>query len=1522
MKKWYYKPNRITSFIALICIVATLFSAVFAGPMSVLSSDSVMDPYVTHNGEKVQEITIRESEKVTLQTSHNLLGKVGYRWQIMDKNEENRWIDISGIYTSDISVTYALIGSLLSPDGSAMLRCRLTNGEKELYTTEVKVTVSFDIGQENSSPEGKKPIKLSTLRSPAREHETCSIVINYLFDNNAIAFEPYGASIAKGSDFAADIQSPKVVGYAPVRRVGENYVDASVVSLDLKNVQENITINVIYEPALVNFSVHHHLQNLLDDDYSVHYDLITTSKALTGSTVGDGLALTEEQLPGFKSLEYEHLTVAADGSTVIEIRYDRNYYLVDFDMNGGYGTEPVYTRYGATVGANNPIRHGYVFGGWELVSYGDNAPTNEQKTKYAISSDKTIIVPEVNLKYRAIWITRSTEYTMVFWKENPDDTGYTYWGYLDGLTAMSGDYVDGKDLISNVDNIDDEDQFSFNSQKTDKHVLVEGDGSTVVNVYYTRKYYKLTFKAPGLCTIPENHTHGENCYRAVCDLGHTHNEECVKKLSCKIPEHTEHTDDCVICGKVAHIHGGVGCDCKTPEHTHVKTCWGDKVGDSVSPSNPPKNPENGQIYSYRSFITRIYCIYIKGTWYRYSGGGASSGDILNSTCGYDAEHLHGEDCTCDAEQHVHINSCYKDSFHTHEELCYTYSCGQVSHQHSDDCLQLTCGITEGHDHSSSCEKSSSSNVVKTVYAKYQQSLKNLWPVTDDNGVVYNNGERWKPSSYYSQVLVYISKMPPASFTLTLDTASYNPYTMNYYQQVLPGGKSDATYGGKNYQLSNVIKAKYNYVTKAEDFFDIAGFVQYASSPSFSSNGQISISGTNRVVNFYYDRITDHYLEFNNNGTVIDEKTKYGIMYGAPIKEYNFTPDYPDNLEPGAYTFAGWYISPGCFAGTEVDWDTITMEEGDMMLYAKWAPVTHTVKVFKDATLKEQIGSDQTVDHKAFAHQPEGTIVNGNYVFQGWFYMDEGVEKAFVFTGIPIIKDMNIYAKWSSHVSVDYKINYVLHGSGKPVAEPTVGSAIAGHNKTFDAKAGDQLFAEYRSGFYPLVNSHTITMSVDGVHEFTFEYVFVEKMPYIVEYVDSATGEVLFETKKVEDNSLSVVTETFVRIDGKMPDAYQKRLILSASGEDKDKDGVLDQNRITFYYNSDAVHAYYRVVHYIQNISGDTYREYRSTEFVGEIGKEYTVDAITLTGFAFAPEQTVVGGVVTPVKENSVTTTLSAEGLLIELYYNRVSYDYTVRYLDAQGNALMPNKIGSAVFGYQVPEYAYDLKHMGYELVSDNLKLVTISADPTLNVIDFIYQERVVSLKYQIVGPSGCGTLSQYSENLNAISGRAVGTTPTVSKGFIFMGWFSDAACTVPVDSSLVDENNKLLPIKDENSIWTSTTYYAKYNAERSSLTITTTNAYVKDSQSFLFRVVGKEGTDTEGVNLTVAIHGNDSVTVNELPIGDYTISEISGWAWRYADSDAQSLTLEYSETPSVVTFVCNRDKVKWLDGNAKVKNLF
>lgn len=1525
--------------ISLLLIIATLFTSM---PISVVASElatpdvekeasstvgeDCRNVTLLHDGVEKPSITLKSDEEEILSTFTTNINPTGYVWQILIPNE-NEWVNIQGQSNPELTVSYSLVGSMLNDKDRAYIRARALVDSESFTSNIVEVVLSYGT-DDNSNVEYATGFvsRANAVMSASEDDdpETFTIVINYIFDNGGLAFEPYGASVAKGSDFIQSITSPTVVGYAPFIREGDSYVDASVVNVNLTNITENVTITVIYEPAVVDFQIHHHLQDLYDDEYSLHADFITYGKGVTGSIVPDGLAMTENELPGFTALAYEKLTVAADGSTVVEIRYNRNYYLVSFDMNGGYGTEPVYTRYGSLVGANTPIRHGYVFEGWELVSYNGETPTAEQASMYDINS-ATINVPSANLTYRARWTTQLTRYTLVFWRENIDDNGFSYWGSLDGLTAMSGSMISGSDRISEVGGIDDENCFTYNDSLTDKNVIVEGDGSTIINVYYTRNRYTITFKAPGLCVIPEGHIHTDDCYDMLCTKGHVHTETCIPELVCDIEIHEAHTSECVICGLEEHQHDGSCCGYE--EHSHTTSCYR-YIGTQSTPSGAPTGVEDGYIFAVRSGWRYNYYIYVNGAWYRYNGSNVSSGDIVNTACGY-TSHTHGSaDCACSITPHTHIDSCYKDVIHTHDENnCYNYSCGSDNHEHTEGCRILHCGIPEGHSHSSTCTRASSTNTVKIEYRKYQENIEHIWPITDDNGNVYDSGQRWSPSgsSTYSSVLVHIANMPGESFTLTLNESNNDTYTMNYYLEVLDGEPYDLTRDGKNYKLENTIKANYNYLTEAEDFFNIHGFYKNGSSHSFS-NGQIDISGGG-TVDFYYGRIVDHYLEFNSNGVIISDKTVHGLPYGQKLISYNFVPDYPESLEPGAFVFGGWYTSPGTYDGTEVDWDTITMDAGDVMLYAKWVPITHTIKVYLDSSLSQQIGEEQIVSHGEFAKAPDETISNGNYIFQGWFYKDtngnEIVEKAFVFTGIPVLDDMEIYAKWSSHVTVNYTINYVLYSTGEVIADPTIGSGIAGHNKTFYAKTDQDLYTPFQSGYYPLTSSHTVTMSAESDHEFTFQYVYVESMPYMVQYLDENGNEIL-DSKKIYDNNLSVVTETFIRANGMMSDAYQKRLVLSASGVDENGDGIWDTNVITFVYSSDSDHAYYQVIHYIETISGDGYRQYRLEDAVGTIGESYTFSPISVTGFSFNGEKTAINGVITPTTDSSVTAELGSEGLLVELYYDRVEVGYLVQYLQlGTNNVLYEEKIGDGIFGEQVIEYAPGLTHLGYTLVSDSVKQIHLSADESLNVIEFYYQETIYSLKYQIVGSPEGASLSLSSENIMAVSGNPTGSVPYINSGYHYVGWYFDEACSHPVPTEWINEETKQI-IPQTEGVWLSSqVYYLKVDPDFTTLTINTLGcADVDEGQIFIFQVEGVSENCTD-INLTVTVVGNGKVVIEKLPIGTYSITELEDWSYRYTpDSSTKDITLAISPESNRVTFSHVRSTTKWLDGNSNAKNNF
>jgi hypothetical protein len=166
--------------------------------------------------------------------------------------------------------------------------------------------------------------------------------------------------------------------------------------------------------------------------------------------------------------------------------------------------------------------------------------------------------------------------------------------------------------------------------------------------------------------------------------------------------------------------------------------------------------------------------------------------------------------------------------------------------------------------------------------------------------------------------------------------------------------------------------------------------------------------------------------------------------------------------------------------------------------------------------------------------------------------------------------------------------------------------------------------------------------------------------------------------------------------------------------------------------------------------------------------------------------------------------------------------------------------------------------------------------------------------------------------------------PYVNKGFMFMGWYIDADCTTPVNSSWVnEETNRFVPQKT-SAVWESVTYYAKIIALETDLTITTkSTSSFDENQSFIFNIKGKEGTDTADIDLNIVIVGNDSVTVTKLPTGEYTITLISDWSWRYENSTAKrDIVLEYHEGSNEIIYDNSRENGKWLDGYAVNSRFF
>ena len=1150
------------------------------------------------SGEGESAFTLPVAGKLELSTA---AAADAYQWQI---DVGGVWANIVGDTAAAVTLTYAKVQNALS-GGTARVRCAMTQDGQTVYSAVATVTVDETV--KTQTVEGTEEISAVSYTSEAPRSlartlnagvgtyandtgDTSGssgssttmfyVYIKYLFadDDNSIAAETYTAELSEGSSINRTVPVPEIQGYLAYDAKEDNAKQVTETVLDFENINASHTITVYYKPTNVNYTVKHYQQNVDDDGYSLVET--ETKQGLTNSLVPE-VAKTYE---GFYALLYEKPAIAADGSTAVKVYYDRYYYLMNFDLDGGYGVEPIYARYGAPIGdVGEPKKAGYTFVGWSL----------DGTTVVALPST----MPAENRTYKAVWKADATaKVTVVFWGENADDEEYSY------------------------------------------------IKSATVNV---KPGTNFTYSESGelICAL-EEHTHSieNNCYQ----------------LTCTQEKHT-HSESCYTCGQSSH--------------THDSSCYAGVGSASDAGLGAPGNPSNGYV-AREAWTWDGKVIYINGTWYKYTGS-TKPDKIAPTTCGKtEGKHTHTDKCLgCGKAEHTH----------SLENNCYALKCDKEEHKHNSGCYMSGAGLdsnlwkfVKSDTVTVAADGSSVVNVyydrteftltfkddrstVYTLKEKWGADISEHWPIKGTNGTTYDNGERWKPSGSktYTEVLVYLAIMPAESFTLSVSSVNYDTFIMHYMVETLPG-ESGTSYNGKTFKESFKVTANYNYVTEDEDFFDLDGFTQWASNPSFR-NGQIDIDGGGDVY-FYYTR-NSYILTFNNG---YEEVNKESVKYEAPLSTYSsYVPVVPSAYEPGSVTFGGWYLNPEC-TGAEYKLNEHKMPADNVLLYAKWVPVKHTVKFYLDKAAFEA-GTELsthpyiTVPHGSKADPTPVNPSNSGYTFVGWFYMEDDVEKAFDFANMPVNKDLKVYGKWSSNVLKEYTIYYKIQDTDTEIADPTTGSGLAGITKTFDAKGGTELYAGYQEGYFPVTKNHSLTLDINATEEkdtnvFTFWYVQKPAVPYTVYYVTEEVVEnaqtvvlngktyyMVEDPKTVSDNKKAVVTEVFQPVAGYMPDAYQKRLVVSV---DEYGNPDTDGNVIIFYYTKDESHAYYSVTRYTEALTTDGNGEpewnvYSYSYIQGNVNDNVTAENIGIEGYTYDSTISTASG-----------TLESGKILELKLYYRR------------------------------------------------------------------------------------------------------------------------------------------------------------------------------------------------------------------------------------------------------------------------------
>ena len=1584
MKK--HTNNRTMSFRRLLSLLLglVLFMELLPGGLTVVgdASDAVT---VTVNGAKTAQVTLPQSGRVTMEAASET-GDTDYQWQIL---LDGAWVSIYDATAASLTLTYAMVSPALEK-GSAMVRCAVGG---ESASDPVKVTVAYDVEadaaalnrQRDELTQETSAAAAAPRRTPRRAArsapEYINVTVNYL---DAVTRLPiytgFSATIKGGEPYSQTVLSPTYLGYAPYWNPGDpdtNDPDTaaeSAQSLDLSvgkdYTGETYTVNVYYKAIAVPYAVRYYFQNINDDMYTENVDLYRRDSALTGTIIAnEALGLDEAQTRGFTKLYHYPEAVAADGSTVFECYYDRNYYQVKLDANGGYGSEHVYARYGTPFVATTPTRHGYRFAGWDKLGEdgkGDGKADTPPST-----------VPAENASYIALWKSADTTYTVVYWLKNAAGTEYDYMG-SQKRSAVAGEVVSGDASWLTADSyicgLTEDAGHTHNEgckpelfrhsvyEKADRDVTIEGDGSTTVNIYYTRKSYTLRF-------------YYAKEYVSANDT---------------VASPTNPSDT-----PVYSVVGGstrpFGFKYETGNNARPKKN-GNTVNDVESLLYNVQSGDWGEVAELPTIQqpTGTAYTYTLGT-YPDGGGYNAKGDrfhYLEFTVPYGTDLLH--------------------LWPTEEVF------GQIKTARSGyDANKANEHLGEGQwGHYAYFAGWNGEYNVKYTQEKSNSTIKCLYPVLNDDLL------------YAEKLIGQWGDASTVNFLGFFDNGANVRWSIprqwiyKLYVEVLPGHEEDAGVAARKVDGVTRYYMLYDTVFANDDNKDIEhqtdpplpGFTCMRNKTSGSEpepNGTLADGRESYTANFYYNR--NRYTLTAQN---YDEIIQYNdVLYQADLDRRMYDlllMPYPKPLEKYAYELGGWYTSPGCFPGSEYVPGS-TMPEHDISLYAKWEPKTYTVRLFKNREAMETyqrtgdktlVLYERTVNHGLAMEEiddPTDDWSGHGYSFNGWFYLKNGKKTAFTPEDTAVKDNLLVYADWGSHKAQPYLIHYVLketadaewkallddaslyspqdgkaytatsasgesrtyiyyagEGGGyhRQIAGDTRGYANQGTTRTFYPKAGDpynQMYSGFNSGYYPTLASHSITMGEEPnvaaptVNVFTFYYVHAATVSYKVEYRYHDTNDLIVSestgTGFVEkETSKAVVTERFAVVKDCVPDAFYKRLVLAVvEGEDGKYVGSKD-NLITFYYTKNTQNAYYAIHYMLQNVDATmdepqrledgTYSNYTEsnvhTEGIGEIGAVLSVTPQQFSGFTMRSTASVRwgdrSGDTVQVNAGAFSLTVQKEGTELYVFYTRNTQSYVVRYLrygsdphsTQPGDELHEPVSGTGKYGAVVTAAAESID--GYHCVSTVSQSIVLRPDDRQNEIIFYYEPLQYTVEYRVWAYGG-GTLDN---TLEVVEGKNSfeGTTPAAKSGYTFDGWYQDAECTIPVrEKGTVDdatgklkpERSELLPAPRTN------VFYARFKAVYGNVTITreATEDESNGDGTYVYRLTSK---DNPAYVVEVTVPKGGSTTVYDLPCGSYKVEQVNSWSWRYSDRE-QTVEIEKDQTKTV-TFAGASTKDKWLTGSS------
>ena len=189
--------------------------------------------------------------------------------------------------------------------------------------------------------------------------------VNIIFNGNgatAGAMENQAAAVGESKKLSENKYSKEgyiFLGWS-LDSEGENAYENQADFIIIPTDEETITLYAKWMPRQdIPYTINHYLQNAYDNGYTLKHTF--DKNGVADSTISP----VPNSYEGFTSPNAKTVTVAANGSLIIDYYYTRNSYMVTFVTNGGSSSIDTLTqKYETTFDLPTIERTGYTFGGW------------------------------------------------------------------------------------------------------------------------------------------------------------------------------------------------------------------------------------------------------------------------------------------------------------------------------------------------------------------------------------------------------------------------------------------------------------------------------------------------------------------------------------------------------------------------------------------------------------------------------------------------------------------------------------------------------------------------------------------------------------------------------------------------------------------------------------------------------------------------------------------------------------------------------------------------------------------------------------------------------------------------------------------------------------------------------------------------------------------------------------------------------------------------------------------------------